>query len=100
MDEELTGRVTHYFPRIGVAAIEVTAEELRVGDVIRVLGATSNFTQEVRSMEVDHAPIESAQAGDVVAIRVMERARVNDLVFRVRPHAHAGPGPVPAGHDV
>ncbi len=86
MDEELTGRITHYFPRIGVAAVEVMHDELKVGDVIRVLGATSNFTQEIASMEIDHAPVESASAGLLVAIRVTERARVNDLVFRIRPH--------------
>lgn len=88
MDEELTGRITHYFPRIGVAAVEVTHDELRLGDVIRVLGATSNFTQEVDSMQIDHVPIVSASAGELVAIRLTERARVNDRVFRIRPHPH------------
>ncbi len=90
MDEELTGRVTHYFPRVEVAAVEVTADELRVGDTIRVLGTTSNFTQEVDSLEIDHEPVESAQVGQLVGIRVAERARVNDLVFRIRPHSHSG----------
>ena len=78
--------VTHYFPRIGVAAIEVTSGELRLGDVIRVLGATSNYSQEVRSMQMDHVPVESACAGQSVAIEVHDRARPNDRVFRIRPH--------------
>jgi putative protease len=99
VDEELIGKVTHFFPRIGVAAIEVTAGEVRIGDTIRVLGATSNFTQQVESMQVDHVPIESASVGEVVAVRVTERARVNDVVFRIRPHVAAGPGPVPAPSD-
>lgn len=88
MDEVIVGRVTHYFGRIGVAAIEVAADELRVGDMIRVLGATSNFTQKVQSMEMDHLPMDVARTGDIVAIRVVERARVGDTIFRISPHTH------------
>ena len=87
MDELLVGKVTHYFRRIEVAAVEITAGEIKVGDTIRVSGATSNFTQLIRSMEVDHAPITTGSAGEVVGIRLAERARVGDLVFRTEPHA-------------
>lgn len=86
MDELLIGRVTHYFGRIQVAAVGITDDELRVGDTIRVLGATSNFTQKVRSMQIEHVPVQHARVGDVVGIQLNERARVNDLVFRARPH--------------
>ncbi len=85
MDEQLVGRVTHYFGKIQVAAVEVTDGEVRVGDTIRVLGGTSNFTQTVESMEIDHAPVEAAAVGDLVGIRLSERARVNDLIFRALP---------------
>lgn len=88
MDEVPVGTVTHYFPKIGVAAVDVTADGLRIGDTIRVLGATSNFTQQVKSMEVDHSAVTAVEAGQLVAIRLAERARVNDLVFRIRPHGH------------
>ena len=91
MDEQLIGTVTHYFPRIEVAAMKVSADELRIGDPIRVLGHTSNFTQKVHSMEMDYTPIETARAGDLVAIQVAERARVNDQVYRIRAHAPAEP---------
>ena len=93
MDELMVGRVTHYFPRVEAAAVEVTAEELRVGDTIRVLGATSNFTQQIHSMEMDNAPVESARLGERIGIQLAERARVGDLVFRIRPHAKPGPEP-------
>lgn len=87
MEEHLVGRVSHYFPRVEVAAVEVTSGEIRIGDTIRVIGATSDFAQRVESMEVDHAPVLAAGMGDVVGIQLAHRARVNDLVFRIRPHA-------------
>ncbi len=91
MDEQLIGKVTHYFPQIEVAAVEVTADELRIGDTIRVLGATSNFTQHVHSMEIDYTPVEAATTGQIVGIQVAERARVKDLVFRIRAHPATEP---------
>ena len=86
MDEQLIGHVTHYFPQIEVAAVEVERGELRIEDTIRIIGHTSNFTQKVHSMEMDYAPVTTAHAGDLVAIQVVERARVNDRVFRIRAH--------------
>ena len=86
MDEVLVGEVTHYFQAISVAAIQVTEAELRVGDSIRIVGHTSNFTQTVRSMQMDHRPVASAGSGDLVGIELVERARVGDLVFRTLPH--------------
>lgn len=87
MDEIPVGRVTHYFPAIQVAVVEVESE-VRVGDQIRIEGHTSNFVQEVRSMQIDHQPVEAVGAGEQVAIELVDRARVNDLVFRARPHPH------------
>ena len=89
MDELLIGRVTHYFPQIEVAAVEVQQGELRIDDTIRVIGHTSNFTQKVHSMEMDYTPVTVATVGDLVAIQVAERARVNDQVFRIRAHEAA-----------
>lgn len=88
MDEVIVGRVSHYFPRVEVAVVELTDDELRIGDSVRVLGTTSNFTQVIESMEIDHSPVEAVRAGEEVAVRVVERARVGDLVFRIKPHAH------------
>jgi hypothetical protein len=86
MDELLVGRVTHFFQAIQVAAVEITAEEIRLGDIIRITGRTSEFVQEVRSMQVDHRAVERARTGERVAIELVDRARVNDLVFRTLPH--------------
>ena len=87
VEEQLVGSVTHYFPRVQVAAVEVTGDQIRIGDTIRVQGVTSNFTQRVDSMEIDHSAVEAARVGDIVGIQVVERARMKDLVFRIRPHA-------------
>jgi translation elongation factor EF-1alpha len=83
MGEQRVGTVTHYFGKPQVAIVDITAGELNVGDTIRVAGAHSNFTQEVGSMELEHAPVESANVGDSVGIQVSERAREHDEVYRV-----------------
>ena len=83
MGEQRIGTVSHYFGKPQVAIVDITAGELRVGDTIRVAGAHSNFTQEVGSMELEHAAVESATVGDSVGIQVSERAREHDEVYRV-----------------
>ncbi|MHC4218854.1 MAG: EF-Tu/IF-2/RF-3 family GTPase [Planctomycetota bacterium] len=85
MSEQLIGTVTHYFGKAQVAAIEITEGELHVGDTIHVVGHTSDFTQKIDSMQVDHAAVDSAAPGDQIGIRVSEHAREHDQVFRVQP---------------
>ena len=83
MAEQLIGKVTHYFGKAQVAAIEITEGELNVGDTIHVVGHTSDFTQHVDSMQIEHAPVQSAKVGDVIGLQVAEHAREHDEVFRV-----------------
>ncbi len=85
MSEQLIGTVTHYFGKPQVAAIEITEGELHVGDTIHVIGHTSDFTQQIDSMEIDRAPVESAGVGDQIGIRATEHAREHDKVYRVLP---------------
>ena len=82
MSEERIGTVTHYFaePEVGAIALE---GRLEVGDTVTFRGATTDFRQEIASMEVDHQPVEAAFDGDEVAVRVEERVREGDEVFRV-----------------
>jgi putative protease len=77
------GKVTHYFGNIGVAAIEITAGSLSVGDTIRIKGHTSHFTQTVDSMQIDKESVQTAEAGQAVGIRVAEHARPHDAVYKV-----------------
>lgn len=85
MSEQLIGTVTHYFGKAQVAGIEITEGELHVGDTIHVIGHTSDFTQQVESMQIDLAAVESAGVGDQIGIKVAEHAREHDKVYRVLP---------------
>jgi len=82
MTEKLIGYVSHYYRRIGVTAIELT-DTLKIGDTIRILGATTDFQQQVTSMEEDHAPIPMAEKGHSVGVRAGERTRRRDKVYLV-----------------
>lgn len=85
MAEQLIGTVTHYFSKAGVAAIRITDGQLSVGDTIHVVGHTSDFTQTVDSMQVEHAPVQVARPGDQVGLKVVAHAREHDKVYRVVP---------------
>jgi translation elongation factor EF-1alpha len=78
----LVGRVTHYFGRIGVAVLELTGS-LRLGDTILILGHTTDLTQHVESMEIEHRKIQVAEPGMDVALQVAEPVRNGDEVYKV-----------------
>jgi translation elongation factor EF-Tu-like GTPase len=82
MAEKLIGKVNHWFGRIGVAGIALT-DKLAVGDRIHVLGHTTDFEQEVTSMQIMHQDVNEAGNGDEVGIKVQFRARSGDLVYKV-----------------
>ncbi len=79
---EEVGKVTHYFTNIGVAVIELSSV-LKVGDKIRIKGATSDFQQKVDSMQIEHEEIEEAEAGQAIGMKVKEHARQGDVVYKV-----------------
>ena len=83
MAEVELGRITHYFGKIGVAAIEITQDSLAVGDTIHIKGHTSDFNQKVDSMQIDGQPVEEAAAGHSVGLKVPEHAREHDTVYKV-----------------
>jgi len=81
-DEEI-GVVQHYYSNIGVAVIEITKGELSVGDTIHVNGATTDFTQTVGSMQIEHDKVETAKEGDAIGLKVEEHVRQHDKVFKL-----------------
>lgn len=83
MARERIGEVLKFFSKPGVAAVKITAGELRVGDTIRIMGHTTDLTEVVGSMEVDNSKVESASVGDFVGIKISDRARAGDGVFKV-----------------
>lgn len=82
MPEEEIGQVSDYFAKIGVAGIELT-DTLSVGDTIHIVGHTTDLTQVVESMEIEHERVETAHAGQSIGIKLTDRARKNDRVFKV-----------------
>lgn len=76
------GRVTHFYPKISVAIVELKAP-LSIGDKILIKGATTNFEQKVESMQIEHKNIERAEAGQIIGLKVNQRARENDRVYKV-----------------
>jgi putative protease len=80
--EVKTGMITHYFNKIGVAVLDLVAD-LEVGDEIHILGHTTDFIQEISSMEINHQKIDSAGPGDDVALKVIKRVREGDEVFKI-----------------
>ena len=80
--ERRVGFVTHYYGRIHVAVLDLE-EGIRIGDTIHISGYTTDFVQEVRSLEVNHRQIQAAGAGADVALEVDQRVREGDAVYKV-----------------
>ena len=76
------GKVTHYYTKLGVAVIELSGT-LKVGDKIKIKGATSDFEQPVDSMQIEHDKIEEATAGQSIGMKVKEHVRQHDTVYKV-----------------
>ena len=83
MPEEEIGKVTDYFRKIEVAAIDITQGTLSVGDTIRIKGHTTDFTQVVESMQIEHENVQTAKAGDSIGIKVKDHVRDHDQVYKV-----------------
>ena len=83
MAEEKIGVVSRFFAKINVAAVDITSGELKVGDKIRIKGATTDLEHVVDSMQIEHATVEVAKAGDSVGMKVAERVREKDEVFKL-----------------
>lgn len=83
MTEKKIGRVTHYFGKISVAILELTDDALSVGETIHVKGHTSDFTQKVDSMQIEHKNIEKAEIGQSIGLKVIARAHEHDIVYKV-----------------
>lgn len=84
MEEIRVGKVTHFFSRIGVAVLSLT-ETIRVGDTIRVRGRTTDLIQQVESMQIAHKAVSEARPGEDVALKVNDRVRVDDGVYKIIP---------------
>lgn len=83
INEKKVGKVFAYFAKIGVAAINVTDDEIAIGEKLHFKGATTDFEEEVESMQIDKKEVDHVEAGKSVGIKVKEKVRPNDEVYKV-----------------
>ena len=82
MPEEAIGKVTDFFARPVVAGIELTTM-LKLGDTIHIKGHTTDLELVVDSIQINNVNVEQAKAGDLIGIKVSERVRRGDTVYKV-----------------
>ena len=81
-EEKKIGTISHYFSKISVGIIDLK-DDLKVGDTIKIKGHTSDFEQKVDSMQLEHKDIKEAKKGDSVGIKVKDKVREADEVYKV-----------------
>ncbi len=82
MADAEVGKITHYFPKVGVAVLLLSGP-LRNDDTIKVVGRNSAFQQQVSSMQVDHVQVTSAEPGQSVGLKVIQAVHEGDKVYRM-----------------
>lgn len=82
MKEERIGIVSHYYGHLGVAAV-VLEGDLSVGDTVHIKGHTSDFTQKIDSIQMEHKTIPQAKKGEDIGIKVTNHVREHDVVYKV-----------------
>ena len=75
------GEVTHFYSKIGVGIIKL-ADTLKVGDKIKIQGHSTDIEQDVDSIQVDHKDVQDAKKGDVVGLKVTDKVREGDKVYK------------------
>jgi hypothetical protein len=78
----VVGTITHYFPHVQ-AAVTKLKSPLAVGDTIKVKGHTTDFTQTVASIQINHVVVNSAKKGDEIGFQVVSRVRQHDVIYKI-----------------
>lgn len=82
MEKELVGKITHYFSKIGVAVVELSAP-LKVGDKISIEGSNKKVEQVVESMQIEHQNIQEASAGQAIGLKVVDKVSPGNKVYKI-----------------
>lgn len=82
MEGKQIGVVTHFYGNICVAVVDLS-DTIEMGDDIHILGRTTDFNQKVKSLQIEHDQVESAEGGMEVALKVERRVRREDKVFKL-----------------
>lgn len=83
MGEEKVGEVVKFFAKPSVAAVKITGEGLSVGDTVKFTGHTTDFEDTIDSMEVNNEKIDTAVVGDYIGIKVSQRVRPGDEMYKI-----------------
>lgn len=81
MEKEI-GKVTHYFNKISVAVVSLN-DDLQVGDTIHIVGHSTDLTQQVKSIQIEHESVQKAKKGEAIGLKVEGRVREGDVVYKV-----------------
>ncbi len=81
MAKKLAGIVTHYYPKISVAVVDVK-DNLRIGDRISIVRGTDNLQQKVASMQIDYKPITEAKKGQIIGLKVNGEVKEGAEIFK------------------
>lgn len=81
--EKLVGKIIHYYDHIGVGIVKITKETLKLGKKIHIKGTTTDFEQEVKSMQIEHQQVKEAKKGKIIGMKTKEKVREGDLVYLV-----------------
>jgi len=80
-EQRPVGQVTHYFSKAGVMAVQLS-DELALGDLVHIRGHTTDFVTSIQSMQIEHAAVAKAGPGDSVGVKVSEKVRPGDMVYK------------------
>jgi len=80
---EEVGVITHYFPKVDAAVVKLTKGALSIGDRIVIKGHTSDFKEKVGSIKLDHLPIQNAEKGMEIGLKVKSKVREHDVVYKI-----------------
>ncbi len=79
---QAVGEITHFFPHVSAGVIKLSGE-LKVGDMVNIKGHTTDFRQTVDSMQVDHVVVNEAKKGQEIGLKVKDRVRIGDIVYKI-----------------
>ena len=83
MAEDQVGVVVNFYAKLSVVAIKVTSGSIKKGDLLKYKGHTTDFTEQASSIEIDKQPVEEAKVGDLVGVKVKEKVREKDKVYKI-----------------
>jgi len=96
MERKKVGEVFHFYGKIGVAAIKLTDSTLAIGDTVQIQGPSTNLEQTVETLQIEHADVSRASPGQEVGMKVRDRVREKDFVYKLVPTEGPVRAPPPA----